>query len=75
MHVFRAAKWQAAQVLRREAQDLGQALRQWVAEAEATKKEEAQHSKDGISKPVRVLYSTRHDVLSFIKAPKCMSLL
>lgn len=42
---------EAAQVLRREAQDLGQALRQWVAEAEATKKEEVLEDEIGSEDP------------------------
>eukprot|EP00435_Cladocopium_sp_Y103_P073780 s153_g45.t1 len=43
--VERAEILEAAQVLRKEAQDLGQALRQWVAEAEA----EAEDAKERIS--------------------------
>lgn len=43
--VERAEILEAAQVLRKEAQDLGQALRQWVAEAEA----EAEDAKDRTS--------------------------
>lgn len=43
--VDRAEILEAAQVLRKEAQDLGQALRQWVAEAEA----EAEDAKEATS--------------------------